>query len=92
MSRHHAQLNDRLWSAARKATLSRDKWTCCECGKYGNHVHHIIELQKGGAAYALDNLVVMCRTHHSALHSRPQNPEVMAWLNFLQELVPKNRT
>ena len=91
MSRNHAQLNDRLWAAARKATLLRDKWTCSKCKKYGNHVHHVVELHQGGAAYALDNLKVYCAPCHSAHHSRPQNPEVMAWLRFLEELAPKNQ-
>jgi hypothetical protein len=40
-----------------------------ECGKVADSVHHIIELQDGGAPRDPANLQSVCRRHHSIIHA-----------------------
>jgi 5-methylcytosine-specific restriction protein A len=39
--------------------------TCAECGRLAAEVHHRVPLEAGGAPYALDNLVSLCKPCHS---------------------------
>ena len=54
------------WKRARLAALDRDGWRCRHCGRAAGRfeVDHIVPLEAGGAAYALDNLQSLCRPCH----------------------------
>lgn len=59
--------NRAKWNKARKVALERDNYQCQypACGsRHRLEVHHIRPLDAGGAPYALDNLLTLCRTHH----------------------------
>jgi 5-methylcytosine-specific restriction protein A len=40
-----------------------------ECGVIADSVHHITELTQGGAPRDPDNLMSVCRSHHSVIHA-----------------------
>ena len=63
-SRNHAALNQGRWRRVRREALERDNWTCQNCGRYGNECDHIRPLFRGGAAYDLGNLQILCRGCH----------------------------
>ena len=86
MSRHH---HLRGWAAARKIALTRAGYRCSECGKAGRlEVHHIIDLDRGGAALAQDNLRALCRSCHIERHrNNPAHIEGQAdWKAYLERL------
>lgn len=60
-----AVYNAKEWRQAREATLLRDMMRCVMCGARATEVDHIIELQDGGARYALDNLQSLCHACHA---------------------------
>ena len=64
MSRHHTRLHRSRWALVRRAVLDGAGWRCAVCGRYGNQVDHIRPLHRGGDAWRLDNLQVLCRHHH----------------------------
>jgi 5-methylcytosine-specific restriction enzyme A len=41
-----------------------------ECGMVADSVHHIVELRDGGAPRDPDNLMSVCRSHHSVIHAQ----------------------
>ena len=41
-----------------------------ECGEIADSVHHIIELEDGGAPRDPANLMSVCRSHHSLIHAQ----------------------
>ena len=88
MSRHHKSL--RGWATARKKALNLAGYRCSECGKAGRlEVHHIIDLDRGGAALAQDNLRTLCRSCHIERHRN--NPAVhvqgqQEWADYLKGL------
>ena len=58
------------WRRERKRALTRDIYTCYDCGGYASEVHHIIELTPeniGDPAVALnpDNLMCLCWQCHA---------------------------
>ena len=61
MSRHHARLDAKLWSRARRLALARDGWRCTACGRAARlEVDHVTPIDKGGDPWALDNLQALC--------------------------------
>ena len=49
-----------------------------ECGLVADSVHHIVELEDGGAPREPDNLMSVCRSHHSVIHARRRGGRVAA--------------
>ena len=41
-----------------------------ECGLVADSVHHIVELEDGGAPRDPANLLSVCRSHHSVIHAQ----------------------
>jgi hypothetical protein len=41
-----------------------------ECGLIADSVHHIVELEDGGAPRDPANLLSTCRSHHSTIHAQ----------------------
>lgn len=70
----------REWREAREACLARDGHSCTvelpsdtgeiwRCPESGDLVvHHVDPIEAGGAPFELDNLLTICRSHHSMLH------------------------
>lgn len=57
------------WRVAREAARRRDGNHCRRCGSTRDlQVHHLTSLAEGGARYALDNLITLCRDCHTARH------------------------
>lgn len=83
-SRFHKRLNRRRWEAVRLTMLNNADWRCSDCRRFGNEVHHVVPLHKGGAAYDLDNLAVLCRGCHQERHRQRRPPE--AWRRLVAEL------
>ena len=87
MSRYHVRLDPVLWARARRAALERAGWKSEVSGLHGRlEVHHRVRLQDGGAPYALDNLLVLTRAEHIALH-RKITPEQAAWDAMILEML-----
>ena len=88
MSKNHKAL--RGWERARREALKLAGYRCSACGKAGRlEVHHIIDLDRGGAALAQENLTAMCRSCHIDIHkNNPANRvEGQAeWLAYLKGL------
>jgi 5-methylcytosine-specific restriction endonuclease McrA len=40
------------------------------CGEIADSVHHIVELEDGGAPRDPENLMSTCRSHHSVIHAQ----------------------
>lgn len=53
------------WKAARRKCLSRDRYTCQDCRRFGNEVDHVVPLAQGGLPFALNNLQTLCKPCHS---------------------------
>ena len=80
MSANHAAIAGRLWTQARRVALESAGWRCGRCGRSGRlEAHHRIPLHRGGAPYAAENLVVLCRSCHVAAHRRPLTDAEKAW-------------
>ena len=47
-----------------------------ECGLLADSVHHIVELEDGGAPRDPANLMSTCRSHHSVIHARRRGGKV----------------
>jgi 5-methylcytosine-specific restriction endonuclease McrA len=57
------------WQKARALARERDGQRCARCPSTTNlSVHHIVSLEDGGEAFALNNLITLCRSCHSAQH------------------------
>ena len=83
MSRNHRQLPWRQWGRLRRRALVRDGWRCVRCEHPADlEVHHLVPLDQGGAARALDNVRRLCRNCHMDAH---QDPERRAWRRLLAE-------
>jgi len=52
------------WKALRLRILHRDHFTCCDCGRPGDEVDHIVALADGGAWADESNLVTRCKSCH----------------------------
>lgn len=59
------------WKKIRMRVLVRDDFKCINCGEdcMELHVHHIIEVKKGGTD-TVDNLSTLCVKCHRELHSK----------------------
>jgi hypothetical protein len=47
-----------------------------ECGLLADSVHHIVELEDGGAPRDPTNLMSTCRSHHSVIHAQRRGGKV----------------
>jgi 5-methylcytosine-specific restriction enzyme A len=47
-----------------------------ECGLVADSVHHIVELEDGGAPRDPENLMSLCRSHHSVIHAQRRGGKV----------------
>jgi hypothetical protein len=47
-----------------------------ECDRIADSVHHIVELEGGGAPRDPANLMSTCRSHHSVIHARRRRGKV----------------
>lgn len=68
-------LQSRRWRNFRKIILSRDMYTCRDCGMTGNEVHHIIELTEDNIddmsiSMNPDNLATLCKECHSKITNK----------------------
>ena len=66
---------DKAHRAWRLAVLTRDAWTCRDCGRVcSDHreaqADHIVPIRKGGARYDLANGQTLCIACHSAKTGR----------------------
>ena len=81
MSAYHRRLNPARWQHARRAALERDGYRCVVCVEQGLggagklEVHHVTALHKGGSAYELANLAVLCVACHVSLSVFPPRLE-----------------
>jgi hypothetical protein len=61
--------SSKRWRLTRRAKLFRDP--ICEwpdgCDELATDVHHIIDIQAGGAIWAMANLQALCHGHHSQI-------------------------
>ena len=82
MSRHHhVPLHDQV----RRAALKRSGWRSEESGLAGRlECHHLVPLSQGGEHH-LENVVVLTREEHLALHRLPPDPDRAAWRDYLEE-------
>ncbi len=53
----------------------RDKRTCRRCGCFGVEVHHIIPIKNGGVDTP-ENLVLLCKGCHRAVHRKDSLPSL----------------
>ena len=85
MSRNHVQFDTRRWARVRLAALRRAGYRSELSGRPGRlEVHHVVPLDKGSDPYSLDNLQVLTRAEHIALHERDHvHPGQAAWLDYL---------
>ena len=88
MSKFHARLSSRKWQRTRKAAFERDGYRCQVCKKHGKlEAHHVIEIHKGGDAWALNNVISACRDCHRKAHSKPESPARAGWRALVSELL-----
>lgn len=59
------------YNVIRKKIWERDKW-CVICGSQGHDVHHVVYRSRGGKD-AENNLVLLCRDCHRAIHNGSPN-------------------
>jgi len=55
-------------AACRKHVKKRDDQTCRACGRFGNHLHHIVRRSRGGR-WRPDNVVLTCKMCHQFEHA-----------------------
>ena len=82
--------NTKEWLGLRNSVLKRDGYLCQVCAgnritKAAEIVHHIKEIRKGGDPFDKKNCISVCRQCHSDIHSRPKDPQVLAWENFINK-------
>ena len=85
--------NTPRWRKLRARIVERDGWLCQWCAEKGltvagAEVHHINEIQNGGAPFDPDNLVLLCRPCHELTRQRkePDPAAVVAWRDFTNQL------
>ena len=81
------------WRRLRLAALNASGFVCEACGSgYPLEVHHRKPIRQGGAAWTLENLMVLCRPchrHWHAEHERELRPDGPAWDELLRDLERK---
>ena len=84
MSRHHhVPLHDHV----RRAALKRSGWRSEQSGLAGRlECHHLVPLSEGGEQ-TLENVIVLTREEHRALHRPQPDPDREAWTVFLEEQI-----
>jgi 5-methylcytosine-specific restriction endonuclease McrA len=55
------------WRTVSRDVKRRDRGKCRLCGQVGSDVHHV-EFRSRGGADTIDNLVLLCRADHDAVH------------------------
>lgn len=53
------------WRACRRKVLSRDRYTCKVCLRFGNEVDHVVPIADGGSAWDMANLQTLCKSCHT---------------------------
>ena len=91
MSRFHTRLiNKKKWARIRLTVLESAHYECHECGGFSNECHHVAPLNRGGAAYDLDNLRAYCVDCHKEItrrdNSNPRPPGAELWDEYIKEL------
>ena len=83
MSRHHhVPLHDHV----RRAALKRAGYRSERNGKAGRlECHHLHPLSQGGE-HLLENVVVLTRDEHLAIHRPSPDPDRQAWAHYLEEV------
>ena len=80
----------RRWARVRRLVLDSASWRCASCGRYANEVDHTRPLERGGEAWAMGNLQVLCRTCHIRKtrreNRRPPSPAEMRWAALVGEV------
>ena len=93
MSRNHAPLNARRWTAVRRAVFERDGYRCVMCGRAGRlECDHVMPMQRqpGQDPYDINGLQALCRSCHiektARENRRPLTPAELAWRELVAEL------
>ena len=93
MSRNHAPLNARRWTAVRRAVFERDGYRCVMCGRAGRlECDHITPLQRepGQDHFDVNGLQTLCRLCHiekTARQNRKTDSARAAWCKLTTELL-----
>ena len=83
MSRHHLD-NRPLQDQVRRAALKRSGHRSERSGLAGRlECHHLVPLSDGGEQ-TLQNVIVLTREEHRALHRSQPDPDREAWTDFLE--------
>lgn len=61
------RLSNYKYSKLKHRVADRDNNSCVICGAAGADIHHVIFRSQSGED-AMDNLVVLCRRHHTMAH------------------------
>ena len=85
--------NTPRWRKLRARIVESSGWPCQWCEAEGLtvagvEVHHIKAIRDGGAPFAADNLVLLCRKCHELTRQRkePDPAAVVAWREFTNQL------
>ena len=88
MAKSHTVWKQARWAATRRRLFDRDGWRCQKCGRPGRlEAHHLQPLEDGGAVFALQNLLTLCRGCHIALHRPPEIPGQAEWRTMVREIL-----
>ena len=90
-SKYQRGIKGKRWDRLRRKVLDNGNWRCVHCGRWGNHVDHILAMEHGGAMWAESNLQVLCPGCHWAKTKIERgivpDPERDAWQAELARLV-----
>ena len=92
---HPADVDPARWNRVRRRVLSRDRWRCRSCFRYGNECDHRVSIEDNGDWWAEENLQILCRTCHIRKTSaearlryrRNMSPQHRDWVDFTMELM-----
>lgn len=78
-----ASIRDDIPSSTRSEVHARFKKMCAYCGRSNKrlHIHHI-KYRSEGVDHSLNNLVLLCETHHDMVHSNKRK-----WQPMLQDFI-----
>lgn len=87
----------KLWRQQRQHALSRDRYSCQDCGKRAEEVHHVIELTPGNIidyniSLNLNNLVSLCFECHQKRHKGEGDVAEGYAFDELGQVVPAQST
>ena len=66
--------NSGQWKRLRMRVLGRSPFCAMGCGGLAVHVHHLIDIESGGAAFDEENLQVLCHSCHSKVTAGKLSP------------------